>query len=79
MLSHDLARVLLSRRNNDVRFAITIDERGKDPYETHVRMGDDSEDPKMVISPHDVVNYYPPGDYITIELDVLELGYGDDE
>lgn len=80
MLSHDLARELLKRRNNDVRFSMVIDTKGEASREVHdIRMRDDSENPENVIPPTAVVTYFPTGDYIIIELDVLELGYGDND
>jgi hypothetical protein len=78
MMSHDLARELLKRRNNDIRFLLELDQKGKDTYNIHIRMRDDSEEPDCVISPQEAINYYPPGNYILVELDILELGYGGD-
>jgi|GEM_PF-6128830 hypothetical protein len=80
MLSHDLARELLARRNNDVRVQVLIDD---DPtgetYRTslvELRDQDSTIDPDLLGDP--VVTYDPASDVIVIRAGAVVIADPED-
>lgn len=83
MLSHDLARALLARRNNDVRIAVLIDDDPdgeRDVWETRVPLRDDLSDGSAFKATTDqVVTYAPEDDAIVIRAGFVITGGKPDE
>lgn len=81
MMSHDLARELLARRNNDVRVRVILDDdpTGK-TYTTQLielQDADPTIDPDLRTDP--VVAYDATHDVIVIYAGCVVIGAGDDE
>ena len=79
MLSHDLARELLARRNNDVRIDILVENNELQIYTTTVELRDSPDvlnDYK--IDPKDVVSYHSKSDFIVIRAGLVYTGTVDD-
>jgi hypothetical protein len=79
MLTHDFARLLLSRRNNDLKFEVWIDDdpTGLEDETRHViEMVDDRERVKSggTVAPEHLVTYVAEGDYLLLHLGTIFLG-----
>jgi hypothetical protein len=77
MMSHELARLLLSRRNNDIRFTVTVDADPtglEDPEEgLQVELADAEAERRGEPAP-ELVEYDPEQDVLVIRLGTIYLG-----
>jgi hypothetical protein len=76
MLSHDLARALLARRNNDVRIEVLVDDDPKGEREifaSRTELRDDSESSYRVAT-GEVVSYDAEDDVIVIKAAFVAVG-----
>jgi len=79
MLSHDLARLLLSRRNNDLKFEVWVDAdpTGLEDLTCHtIEMEDDRQRVMTgkVVPPEEVLTFNSDYDYLLLRLGVVYLG-----
>lgn len=79
MLSHDLARELLARRNNDVRIEILVDDdpaEVRDVYATRIELRDSgaSRGSTYELPPEEIVTYLADDDVIVIRAGLLVIG-----
>ncbi len=80
MTSHELARLLLARRDNDVRFLVVLDDGESDEYDIHTVGGrPDDADALMLASGRGPVFYDEVRDCIVIEAGVVYTGESEDE
>jgi hypothetical protein len=67
MLSHDLARALLARRNNDVRIVARLDDGGPDYLDVSVPLRDSADEAESLrVSADQVVDYFPTADKVVV-------------
>lgn len=76
MLSHDLARLLLKRRNNDLKFEVEVAERGSDDGDFHVTdmLDDRAKLRGETVTPENLLVYNPQDDYLLLHLGTVFLG-----
>lgn len=75
MQSHDLARALLARRNNDIQFVVEVAEEGYDDGDFHsTEMADDRQRVRDGGTVPDVISYDSEHDFIVIKLGTIFLG-----
>jgi hypothetical protein len=79
VLSHDLARLLLARRNNDIKFLVGVDADPDGLEEVQWCMVEMEDDRQRVVSgrqvpPEEVLTFNSQDDYLQIQLGVIYLG-----
>jgi hypothetical protein len=79
MLTHDFARLLLSRRNNDLKFEVWVDDdpTGVEDQTRHViEMADDRERVRSggTVAPEYLLTYVAENDYLLLHLGTIFLG-----
>lgn len=79
MLSHDLARALLARRNNAIRVEVLVDddpsgERAIWPAYVGLRDGGTATDSQWQVTSDEVVTYDPKADAVVIKANFVVTG-----
>lgn len=66
MLSHELAKALLARRNNDIKICVVVTEQNKESEFRYVDLADSEDNYEFIVDSENVVRYDSMADAIVI-------------